>query len=74
MGTAGSGDVLAGVIAGSLAQGLAAYEAAVLGAYLHGAAGQLASAKMGDAGLLAGECGGLAAAGAPYPTRRTGSS
>ncbi|MCA9976467.1 MAG: NAD(P)H-hydrate dehydratase, partial [Anaerolineales bacterium] len=55
LGTAGSGDVLAGVIAGLLAQGLAAYEAAVLGAYLHGAAGQLASAKMGDAGLLAGE-------------------
>ncbi len=39
MATAGSGDVLTGVIAGLLAQGLAVTEAAQLGAYLHGAAG-----------------------------------
>ena len=55
LGAAGSGDVLAGVITGLLAQGIKAYEAAVLGAYLHGAAGQLARDKIGDAGLLAGE-------------------
>ncbi len=55
LGTAGSGDVLAGVLAGLLAQGVGVYETAVLGAYLHGAAGQLARAKFGDAGLLAGE-------------------
>lgn len=51
----GSGDVLAGVIAGLLAQGVAPYPAAVLGGYLHGAAGQMASDYWGNAGLLAGE-------------------
>ena len=51
----GSGDVLAGVIAGLLAQGAKPYEAAVLGGYLHGAAGQLAAGYWGDAGLLASE-------------------
>lgn len=50
--TAGSGDVLSGIIVSLLAQGLAAYEAAVLGGYLHGAAAQLAGV---DAGLLAAE-------------------
>ena len=53
--TAGSGDVLAGVIVALLGQGLTPYEAAVLGAYLHGAAGSLAAEEMGDAGLLAAE-------------------
>ena len=51
----GSGDVLAGIIAGLAAQGVPAYEAAVLGGYLHGAAGELASDFWGDAGLLASE-------------------
>lgn len=51
----GSGDVLAGIIAGLLAQGLEPYAAAVLGGYLHGAAGELASEFWGNAGLLAGE-------------------
>ncbi|MDT8306719.1 MAG: NAD(P)H-hydrate dehydratase [Anaerolineae bacterium] len=53
--TAGSGDVLAGVIVALLGQGLAPYEAAVLGGYLHGAAGQLAEEATGPAGLLAAE-------------------
>lgn len=51
----GSGDVLAGIIVGLLAQGMEPYPAAVLGGYLHGAAGQLAREHWGEAGLLAGE-------------------
>jgi NAD(P)H-hydrate epimerase len=50
--TAGSGDVLSGVIVSLLGQGLAPFEAAALGGYLHAAAGQLADIQ---AGLLAGE-------------------
>jgi len=52
---AGSGDVLSGVIVALLAQGMKPYEAAVLGGYLHGAAGQLAADYWGNAGLLASE-------------------
>jgi NAD(P)H-hydrate epimerase len=55
MAVGGSGDVLGGIIAGLLAQGVKPYEAAVLGGYLHGAAGQLARDYWGDAGLLASE-------------------
>ncbi len=51
----GSGDVLAGILVGLLAQGIAPYEAAVLAGYLHGAAGELARDYWGDSGLLAGE-------------------
>jgi NAD(P)H-hydrate epimerase len=53
--TAGSGDVLAGTIVGLRAQGLPAYEAALCGAYLHGAAGEIASRDIGTAGTLAGD-------------------
>lgn len=53
--TAGSGDVLAGIIAGYLAQGVAPFEAACLGVYLHGASGELLREEYGAAGLLAGE-------------------
>jgi NAD(P)H-hydrate epimerase len=49
--TGGSGDVLGGIIASLLAQGLAAYEAAVLGGFLHGAAAGLAAAATGNAGV-----------------------
>ena len=55
MATAGSGDVLSGAIGALLAGGLPAEEAALAGAYLHGAAGQLLSVRLGDAGLLAHE-------------------
>lgn len=53
--TAGSGDVLSGMIGGYLAQGLEPFAAACLGVYLHGAAGEALRTEYGDAGLLAGE-------------------
>jgi ADP-dependent NAD(P)H-hydrate dehydratase / NAD(P)H-hydrate epimerase len=53
--TAGSGDVLAGTIASMRAQGLAAFEAALCGAYLHGVAGEIARCEIGAAGVLAGD-------------------
>jgi hydroxyethylthiazole kinase-like uncharacterized protein yjeF len=53
--TAGSGDVLAGAIVGMRAQGLAAFEAALVGSYLHGLAGELARESLGDAGVVAGD-------------------
>jgi NAD(P)H-hydrate epimerase len=53
MATAGSGDVLAGAIVGMRAQGLPPFEAALVGAYLHGLAGELARDALGDAGRRA---------------------
>lgn len=55
LGTGGSGDVLTGVIAGLLAQGMRAPEAAVTGAYLHGLAGDRLSERLGHDGVLAGD-------------------
>ena len=55
MATGGSGDVLAGVIAGFSAQGLKPYDAAVLGVYVHGAAGDIAAADKGEHGLIASD-------------------
>lgn len=53
--TAGSGDVLTGVIAGLLAQGYDPGKAARLGVFLHGLSGDILSIQMGDSGALAGE-------------------
>lgn len=53
MSTAGSGDVLAGIVASFLAQGLDAFDAAALGVYIHGAAGDAAAEKYGVRGMKA---------------------
>lgn len=53
--TAGTGDVLAGMITGLLAQGLPAFEAAVVGGYVHGLAGRMMGEQMGTRSPLAGD-------------------
>ncbi|MEE9278386.1 MAG: NAD(P)H-hydrate dehydratase [Dehalococcoidia bacterium] len=53
--TAGTGDVLAGAIAGLIAQGLAPFDAGCLGVYLHGNAGERAAKSAGTAGTTAGD-------------------
>lgn len=53
--TAGTGDVLAGAIAGLMAQGLRPLDAAAAGVYLHGAAGDLVRSELGDAGMIASD-------------------
>ncbi|MGE5676367.1 MAG: NAD(P)H-hydrate dehydratase [Mycobacterium leprae] len=55
LGTGGSGDVLTGIIAGLLAQGMGAPEAAAAGAYMHGLAGDRLAEQMGNDGILAGD-------------------
>lgn len=53
MAKAGSGDVLAGIIAGLLVQGMDGCQASVLGAYLHGRAGDYAQAAKGSYSVMA---------------------
>lgn len=53
--TAGTGDVLSGVIGGLLAQGADPFDAAVGGAYLHGRAGDILRRDQGDVGTIAGD-------------------
>jgi NAD(P)H-hydrate epimerase len=55
MATAGAGDVLTGVLAGLIAQGMSAADAARAGAYLHGRAGDLAAQARGFRSLIAGD-------------------
>jgi NAD(P)H-hydrate epimerase len=55
MATGGTGDVLTGVVGGLLAQGVAPLAALTAAVYLHGAAGDLAAAARGTAGLVAGD-------------------
>ncbi|MCJ7566242.1 MAG: NAD(P)H-hydrate dehydratase [Anaerolineales bacterium] len=53
---AGTGDVLSGVIASLLAQGLQPYQAAILGCFIHGMAGEIAAGMIGStAGVIAGD-------------------
>ncbi len=53
--TAGTGDVLAGAIVGLLSQGASLSDAASLGVYLHGEAGEKVRSSLGDTGMLASD-------------------
>ncbi|HEX7734492.1 MAG TPA: NAD(P)H-hydrate dehydratase [Ktedonobacteraceae bacterium] len=55
MASAGTGDVLAGMTTGFLAQGLSPFNAASAAVYLHASAGERISAEIGQAGLLASD-------------------
>lgn len=53
--TAGTGDILAGMIVGMLVQGLKPFNAACIGVYIHGVAGEKLRTKIGEAGVLASD-------------------
>ena len=55
MATGGSGDVLTGILTGLLAQGYSSQDACLLGVYLHGLAGDMAAAKLGQEALIASD-------------------
>ena len=55
MATAGSGDVLTGIITSLVAQGVEPENAAILGVYIHGYTGDLMADKFGEYGLVAGD-------------------
>lgn len=55
MATAGSGDVLAGIIGGLLVQGISPFESAKYGVYLHGLAGDIAAKEIGETSLIASD-------------------
>ncbi|MEK7237407.1 MAG: NAD(P)H-hydrate dehydratase [Nitrospirota bacterium] len=67
MATAGTGDILTGMIVGLLAQGVPAWEAACAATYFHGSAGDLAAQQLGQAGMLASDL----IAQIPYALQRT---
>jgi NAD(P)H-hydrate epimerase len=55
MATAGSGDVLSGIITGLLARGYKHADACMVGMYLHGLAGDIAVKELGQESLMAGD-------------------
>lgn len=55
MATAGSGDILAGIITSMLAQGLSGFNAAIAGVYAHSAAGSIAKENLGEAGMTSAD-------------------
>ena len=55
MATGGSGDVLTGIICGLIAQGADVFSAAIIGAYVHSLAGNLAREIKGERGMIAGD-------------------
>ena len=55
MATGGSGDVLTGLVGSFMAQGLTALDSAIVGAYLHSLAGDLAAGEIGERSLIAGD-------------------
>jgi NAD(P)H-hydrate epimerase len=55
MAKGGAGDVLTGVIAALIAQRLPVFEAAQLGVYVHGLAGDIAREQNGEVGMIAGD-------------------
>lgn len=55
MATGGTGDILTGIITALICQGLAPFEAAVLGAHVHGLAGDMAVAELGEVSLIASD-------------------
>jgi ADP-dependent NAD(P)H-hydrate dehydratase / NAD(P)H-hydrate epimerase len=67
--TAGSGDVLTGVIAAFLARGVPAFEAAAAAAWVHGRAGSVAAATVGENGVVASDLTGAIARTLRDPAR-----
>ena len=55
MATAGSGDVLSGIIAALLAQGMNLFDSASIGAYIHGLSGDIAKEKLTEFGMIASD-------------------
>jgi NAD(P)H-hydrate epimerase len=55
MATAGSGDVLTGIITGLLARGYKQKDACLIGMYLHGLAGDIAAKELGEESVIASD-------------------